>query len=104
MKLQEEIYIARILYDYGKKKKKRKYEDALATRNIENLEDEVQQLKNRNKELTETLATRERIISEISDEIYELMEEKNNLAESYKRAVYGKLKANFCISLKVRVL
>jgi chromosome segregation ATPase len=64
------------------------------TKKFEDLEDEVQHLKDRNKELVDELEEKGKTLSEMCSQSDALGKENNTLAEKYKDALQGKIEIN----------
>jgi chromosome segregation ATPase len=99
-KFREEINKARKMYeDLENEMNDMKMKVGASTidadrKKIKDLEDEVQHLKDRNKRLADEMATEDKNMSEIHGQVDALNKEKNELADTNKHAIKGKMKIN----------
>jgi chromosome segregation ATPase len=90
-KLQEEVNKTMKMYEGYKKDVRNKVPETSVTSKIKYLENEIQHLKDKKKELTDTLEMTERKVSEICDQTNEMKKEQAKLAEKYGRKLRGKM-------------
>lgn len=100
-KLQEELHLRWKMYEHFENKLNEmitKVPGASATeadrKTIKDLESEVQHLKDKNRELAYELEAEERKMSTISRQTDELNKEENEMADTNKHALQGKMKIN----------
>jgi FtsZ-binding cell division protein ZapB len=101
-KLEEDLNEARDIYETYLDRLKSKVPGALAMKKIKVLELELKHLKNKNKDLTDKLAVKERKMSERSSQIDALKKEKFKLSETYRQALQGKMKIILKMTYKFR--
>jgi len=97
-KLQEETDKARKMYEDAENEMKMKASIASSAeadkKKIKDLEDEVQHLNDKNKDLVDKLTTKEKKMSEAFDQIDALNKENDKLTDAKKHALKGEMKIN----------